>query len=259
MMNPLLRTRRLVGLLMLALAFPLAASAQEQPDGSEAPRVVYDAEDDRFTLKARDASLKAVLQELSVSSGLEVLFDDEAERRISVSLEQVPLELGVKELLRGSSNIARYSKNEAGEHMLIGVVVLPEGKSDRSAARQLLAPQEEFTRHARSSRDGQAMPRRWQARVNEMPPERRKRMDKMAKMRLMTPEQRKEDFKKQREEMFAERREMKQQRMQDKLARMTPEQQQQYLRRQEAAEVARQRMQQRREERKRDGNATAQW
>lgn len=258
-MNVLLRTRSMLGFLLLTLAFPLATSAQEQAAGAEVPRVVYDAEGDRLTLKAHDASLKAVLQELSVSSGLEVLFDDEAESRINVSLEQVPLELGVKELLRGSSNIARYSKNEAGEHMLLGVVVLPEGKSDRSAARPLLAPQEEFTRHARSSQDGRAAPRRWQARVNEMPPERRKRMDKIAKMRLMTPEQRKDEFKKQREEMFSERREAKQQRMQEKLARMSPEEQQQYLHRQEAAKAARVRMQQRREERKHDGEATAQW
>lgn len=157
------------------------------------PVISYNKKTDLLSVAATEASYKDTLATIATLSGIEILMDPRAEHRITVTLSGVPLERGLKELSRQSSIIFVYAdvqpenskaKSVANKPLLIGMHVLPEGKSNHDTLQALLAPHgEAFIRE----KDRYAVPekeakmfsyaqQRWEARLKKMPPAQREQL-----------------------------------------------------------------------------------
>ena len=63
--------------------------------------VSYDKANDQLNVSAETVSLKRVLGKIAMKSGIEVLFDDKADEPLSINMQSVPLEHGIKQILKG--------------------------------------------------------------------------------------------------------------------------------------------------------------
>jgi hypothetical protein len=183
---------RTISLLMplLLLCATTGHAAQTPPD------VRYDKQRDTLSFAVEETSLKLLLTHIAMQSGIEVLFDERADRPVTVTFDQRPLPDALKNLLIGSSSVLRYERGDADQLLLIGVKVLPEGTTDGNAQPLLHAAGEAFM-HERDNRMLSAEEQekknlaneRWQARLKEMPPAVREKVEQHAKERLDTLEQ----------------------------------------------------------------------
>jgi hypothetical protein len=216
---------------------PVAAGkpvAEVAPRPSTVPSLLrYDGVADSLSVKAEAVSQKKLLRSLALQSGLEVIYDEEADRPLTITLEEVKLEPGLKQLLRGTNYILRYGKNAAGEPLLLGMIVLPAGKSDRSAARPLVTQDAEAVHHAKASAATPAAANpgkgaeRWQARLAELPPEVQAQLQKRAEEKLAREQARREkraEQHAQKKEQREARQEAAQQAREKRLQKLTPEQ-----------------------------------
>ena len=159
-----------------------------------ASEVSYDKVTDHLNISAEAVSLKVVLGRVAQKSGIEVLFDDAAEENVSIDIQSSSLEDGIKNMLRGRNYMLRYNRDDQATLMLIGVMVLPVGEQDSSRAKQLVPVESEAYSRAREqqskpisvqqSQQIDASMDRWQARLSEMPVERREAMEKKVRARL---------------------------------------------------------------------------
>ena len=183
-------------LFRFALLFALGLTAlQVEANADEADQVTtavhYDRQNDHLTVTAKAASLKSVLGRLAQQSGIEVLFDDKADEQVSINIQTDSLEDGLKHILKGSNHMLRYSRDDKEKLLLVGVVVLPVGEQDSSGAKRLIGIDSEAYHRARAELTHQQVQKmdkageRWQARLNEMPDERRKALEKRVNERLL--------------------------------------------------------------------------
>lgn len=209
--------RRLPALLALMLPLMHTGALQAAPT-TPLMEVSYDKSADQLSVRAEAASLKAVLGQVALQSGLEVLFDEAADGPLTITIQPGSLEASVKQLLRGRSNIMRYNKDNQGKSLLIGVVVLPAGQTDASRARPLLDPKDEAfrfaTRQAASGKGqevdgyvstGDRNDERWQARLAEMPEKLREQLAKHTTERQAHEQEREQQRQRRAEERAAER------------------------------------------------------
>lgn len=186
-------------LVLLALGTVLPVQADENSDEAaqvikvdQAIKVNYDKVSDHLSVVAKVASLKAVLDRIARLSGIEVLFDDQADEELTLNFQSDTLEQGLKIILKGRNHILRYSKKE-NEELLIGVMVLPRGEqNERKKAKRLVSIDKEAYYHRamselspEQSRQMDMSTERWQARLGEMPAERREKLEKQANRRYL--------------------------------------------------------------------------
>ncbi|MFO7592422.1 MAG: hypothetical protein R6X15_00065 [Pseudomonadota bacterium] len=208
--------RTLPGLLAVLILFTQPAFAADAPT---APAISYDRAADTLSLDVEQVSLKTLLATIASQSQLEVLFDDRADRKVTMQLEKRSLQAGLENLLRESSYLFRYDKDEEGNTFLLGVRVLPKGESDSGNLQPLLHAAGEAFMNAKHNRQAGAnaesalFNKRWQARLAEMPKPVREKVIKHAKERIEKIEKREaerqariEEKKKEREAKMAERR-----------------------------------------------------
>ena len=181
---------------------------------STAAIVRYDKASDQLSVTADSASLKSVLGAIARQSGIEVLFDDLAEELVSIDIQSETLESGLKHMLKGRNHMMRYSRDDQQKLLLIGVMVLPVGEQDSGRARRLVAMDHEAMYRARSelsleqAQQIDVASERWQARLSELPPENREKLDKIVAADLLRQaqrEQRHADRKKEHEQRVAKR------------------------------------------------------
>jgi len=185
-----------------------------------------------------------VLVKIALKSGIEVLFDDEADEPLSISIQSVPLEDGVKQILKGRNHILRYDKNEKGKLLLIGAMILPAGEQDRGQAKRLMAMDDEAYYRAKSQLSLEQVQQidtaneRWQTRLGELSPERRQMMEKHVSKLLLGDAARKQRRDKQKEKNKQNRAKREQERLEQREARLQkldPDQRAAYEQRAEAA------------------------
>ena len=99
------------------------------------PHVVYNKATDSLSLKAQNASLKGLLARIGLLSGVEFLMDPNAERQISITIKDMPLEAGLKRIMK-SNNLDHamvFQKTEesdgAAAPLLVSVKVVPQGNT----------------------------------------------------------------------------------------------------------------------------------
>jgi len=154
------------------------------------PEVIYDKATDRLTVQADMVSLEGLLARVALLSGVEFLMVREVERPVSITLEELPLEKGLKKIMQDLNlrYAMIYQKKEGQDPLLISMKIVPEGKENNPNLN--LLPVVDVNGEAvirslsgRPLRAEQRLPtifdyaqERWQARLNKMPEEKRKRI-----------------------------------------------------------------------------------
>jgi hypothetical protein len=157
----------------------------------QAAKISYDKATDHLSVTAEETSLKLVLARIAQLSGIEVLFDDQADEPLTISIESDSLEEGIKQILKGRNSMLRYSRDDKAQLMLLGVMVLPVGEYDSGRAKRLIAMDDEAYHRVKNElthEQVQQMDRaseRWQTRMNEMSPERREKLEKHINERVL--------------------------------------------------------------------------
>jgi len=194
--------------------------------------VSYDKTSDQLSVVANSASLRQVLARIARQSGIEVLFDDMAEETISADIQSEALESGLKRLLNGRNYLMRYSRDEQQKLLLIGVMVLPVGEQDSGRARRLVGLDTEAYDRARSQLSLEQAQRidvsneRWQARLSELPPESRDKLEKVVEQRLLKQaqyEQRQAEINKKQAQRRAEQQKKMREAEERSLQRLSPD------------------------------------
>lgn len=219
--------------LMFASSAQAAAAVAATQDSAPASIISYDKASDHLHVSVAAVPLKRVLGRIAQQSGIEVMFDDMADAPVSIDVQSDSLEAGIKRLLKGRNYMLRYSRDEQAKLLLIGVMVLPVGEQDTGRARRLVAMDDEAFYRARSQmsiEQVQQMDRsveRWQARMSEMPPEVRQRLEKKTASRLQrqlqSQQRHAEGLKKDRQQL-AEMEEKRKQQRELALKKLGPEQ-----------------------------------
>jgi len=136
-----------IGMLLLStLLLPAAGIADDMR-----PQVRYDSAADHLTVIAQEIPLSKLLAHIAVASGIEILMDPAADRFVSITLHDKPLEAGLKQLVRGLSYAMFYESkpsdgSKPGTPLLIAMKVLPLGKEDST----VLAPVVPLEKEARA-------------------------------------------------------------------------------------------------------------
>ena len=107
-------------LLTLGLAL-LLTNADPAPSPSTAAALVVEAHGDRLTVRAREVSLRLILERIGEIARIKVQVDAPAEERITVEFEDVPLEDALRRLLRHRSVVLIY-ETVAGPPVTVRVV-----------------------------------------------------------------------------------------------------------------------------------------
>lgn len=221
-------------LLRLLIFFALIITTAVQADeNTSTAQVSYDKASNQLSIITDATSLKTVLGRIAFQSGIEVLFDDAADEPLSIDIQSVSLEDGVKQILKGRNHILSYEKNEKGKPLLIGVMVLPTGEQDTGRAKRLMAIEDEAYYRAKSQLSHEQVQQidmaseRWQTRLDRMPAERREVMEKRVNNRLLKEVVRKEQRTKRREknkQEHAKREQERLKRQESMLERLDPDQ-----------------------------------
>jgi flagellar biosynthesis GTPase FlhF len=198
------------GLVLVAFVGPTAFAGE--------PEVIYDKATDRLSVGADMVSLEGLLARIALLSGVEFLMDPEVEQPVSITLKAMSLEKGLKKIMQ-TLNLRYamiYQKKEGqdqpAEPLLISMKIVPEGKENNPNLN--LAPVVDVNGEAvirslsrRSRREGQTPPpifgyaeKRWQARLNRMPEEKRNRIEEDMKQRQEKRAARMEEVEKRRAE-----------------------------------------------------------
>ncbi|GBE05497.1 hypothetical protein BMS3Abin10_01129 [bacterium BMS3Abin10] len=203
-------------------ALMLVAVFAGQAESAEAPEVFYDKATDRLSVKAEKVSLKGVLARIALLSGAEFLIDPAVEQPVSITLKDMPLEKGLKRIVKSLdlSYAMMYQKkegqDEAAEPLLITMKIVPKGMKNPNLVPVVNVKGEAVIRSfkRRPGRKGQTLPsifdyaeKRWQARLDNMPEEKRKQIEEDIKQRQEEQAARmeeKEQRKAEREERRAE-------------------------------------------------------
>lgn len=221
--------------LLTCLSFNLVHAKQKKStvQGQIEPTIKFDETEDLLSIKADQQSLKLVLDRIAYHSGLELLFNDLADKTISVNIQAKPLEKALKQILKGDNYLLRYQEQKQGKSLLIGVMVLPTGEENGKDTNRTQAIQDEAyhrTRSALSLEKVQQMDvvtERWQARLSEMPDQTREKLIKHVESRLLASVK-KENLRKERNEKLQKKREKRKEskRLEEEkaLAHYTPEQ-----------------------------------
>lgn len=160
------------------------SAARKPPLAADYP-ILYAAAEDRLRVKVDNMMLAAVLAEIMRQSSLEIRIDPLVDRPVSIAFEDLPIEQGVDRLTAGLNVIKEFRKTPAGANLLVALTVLPAGKQDASAAVRAVDLDTEMGYQAgRVARAGNPKIvnrslERWQARLDRLPPEVRKRYDEL--------------------------------------------------------------------------------
>lgn len=106
---------------IIVILFLLAAIANAD---KTTPLIAFDPSSGNLTVDILDMPTTDVFKQVAQEAGVEVMIGDGIKSTISAKFESIPLEKGVKKLLRGINHALIF--NEKSE--LLSVRILPEGK-----------------------------------------------------------------------------------------------------------------------------------
>ena len=121
-------------------AHPVSAALEAPPPGEN---MLIRLEGDRLAVSLKEAPLKAVLEEIGRQGRIEVTIQGPLTKTISLEFHQLPLEEGLRRLLRGCGWMTVGRRNGKMEQLVVAET--PEGLSrtalsgDRSRAAELIA------------------------------------------------------------------------------------------------------------------------
>lgn len=202
-----------------AVLFIFTSHAEDKP---ARPDVAYDQKTDRLSVTAKDASYKSVMAMIATLTGIEILMDPRAEHNITFTVNDMPLEQGLKELSRQTSFILVHTdpRAEYKKPLLTGMRVLPRGESRDDGLQPVMAPDgEAFIREKNRRFAAEKKPeifnharQRWEERLKKMPPAQREQLLEDAREKLAAIEQQRAQREQRREDRAKKRAEHEQHR-----------------------------------------------
>lgn len=139
---------------LAACTTPVLAIADNQREVSgseEAFPILYDRQKDTLSLDTTDQPLSDVLLQVMRQTGMDIRLDPAAERRVTLRLKDQPLEKALDRLLAQLNVVKEFGRVGNGKNsrdMLLGLVVMPEGKHDPASAKRLIDRDKELAYRA---------------------------------------------------------------------------------------------------------------
>lgn len=135
---------RIISALLLATALMSLQTASMPTVAAEqvsAPRLYVVVEKGLLTVEARDAHLTRILRLVGEQAGVAVRFLGDPHATVTLSFKKVPLEEGLRRLLKGHSLVLVYAPSrEGGDRALAEVVVVASSSAARGGARAAAEP-----------------------------------------------------------------------------------------------------------------------
>lgn len=159
-----------------------ASSAAPKPT----PSFEYNAARDTLNVNVNDTTLSRLLRQISLKSGLEILFDMEAERNISIHIKDQPMERALKRILRDTNYVMIFGK----KRLLVAVKVLPKGKQDSDSLKSvaslksigLVRAQDNHRTKKKGNHElSTYREQRWQSAMANLTPELKTKIEKFSK------------------------------------------------------------------------------
>lgn len=181
-------------LLFLTLLAVIGISAPRAGTADPAEPVRYDPATHRLSIHVKQMALSKELTDIGAASGIRILMDPEADRSISTTLRDQPLESSLKQLVRGLNYVFHTIEGQASDTpLLVAMKVLASGSKDETRPGLLLplnpallsppiGEARDWATAAGSSADESAPP--WQVRMAQLNEANRKRLaDHMRRLR----------------------------------------------------------------------------
>ncbi len=132
--RPWLLCLMLGGMLILSMFSVFCSNAALANE--ERAKVSYDRASDSLTVEARGLPLTTVLARIAELSAVEILVAPGIEKKISIKINGLSLEEGLKRITRGLSHAMVFSEGEGkgAKPLLISIKIIPKGPSDGSNA-----------------------------------------------------------------------------------------------------------------------------
>lgn len=181
--------------LLAVLLAPGRAGAANEAANAKRPNVVYDKASDLVSVEADNASLRILLAVIALKTGVEIEMDPAVEQAISITLKDRTLEDGLKQIAhRLDLKYAMVYHKEKGQDesatpTLVYMKIVPKStKPDQMLEPVVPLQREAFVHSLSSIRKGVKSSsmldharKRWQARMDNMPEDKRKRIEEMMK------------------------------------------------------------------------------
>ena len=92
--------------------------------------IKYDKDSGRLTVRADNISLKKALTEVARLSGVNIMLDPATEKKVRINIRGLPLDKGIKRMLRGLSHSMIYEEQGKNKKVILTTVtILPDGKT----------------------------------------------------------------------------------------------------------------------------------
>lgn len=203
-----------MALLSLFLILPLPTFA-----GTTAtPKVHYLAATDRLSIHAENCSLRTLLAQIVLQTSVDISMAQGAETRVTLNFSDLPLETGLKTLVRaaGVNHLMVYGKNGVNHPMVLALKVLPAGVNNTTDLTPVITRLSEAAPRARGNVAANAagihtlVQQRWEERLPTLTPIERQAYEfqvEQQQAHLRARNQRNLDREQNRRERLAEREE----------------------------------------------------
>jgi len=111
-------------LLKIALVALIFTSVPSHVLCSDSVQIEYNPVTANLTVNAEDAKLDGILALVSHKTGIWIRIDPSIEKRITIDLNDTPLESVLRQLSRGLSHAMFYERLDNGAHRLVGIDIL---------------------------------------------------------------------------------------------------------------------------------------
>lgn len=154
------------------------------------PLVSYDESRDIIDVTAKNVSLKGLLARISLMSGVEILMDPNAEKKISIAIKGASLEAGLKRIVRGLSSAMIYEEDEKkGKVLLVAMRVFKKNGPNKAKLISVATLENEIAIHSAPPRKDERggsdrevpsimnfASQRWQVRLEKLSEEKREQI-----------------------------------------------------------------------------------
>lgn len=189
-------------LFIIFTLFSLLTSAQPISNWFE-----YHSDQDTYSIDATNIHPAAFFKELSLSSGIEIQYDESITKPINFYGKQVTQAAIFRFLEKEFSTLTKYKKNKHNEDVLTSLAVLPKGQFQSSKMIVAVDPVEEAINYKKGAMNKKAMPA-YVTRFDHLKEKVKHAIDKSAENQISREERR--------EQRMAEKKARKEERMKQK-------------------------------------------
>lgn len=126
---------------LFILFLPFTAVANSEPINSQGSPFIVRVKDRLLTVRARDIPIKRVLKEIADRTSINIVLFDQLEKNISVDFYEIPLDIGLKRLIRDMDHAFIYfkPKKAALEPEIGEIIIYPDAMRGKDSGSLIIA------------------------------------------------------------------------------------------------------------------------